>query len=208
MKHFINLPKITCIIFDFGFTLSSDLYFKAAPLEYPNWQDLIQQKIFRNNDLVDCWMAGAITIDNIAEELAPIVNMEIASIIRYLEAGCQNMGFNQAVWNFAIQQRAIGRKTAIVTCNMDIFTKIVVPYHHLNDSFDVIINSFDIRETDKTILWKKAFEILGNGTGYEQSFLIEDSGNNVRKFRENGGYAYHYENDEQFLKWAENVKWH
>jgi hypothetical protein len=65
--------------------------------------------------------------------------MEVSSIIRFLEAGCQHMGFNEAVLRFAIQQRATGRKTAIVTGNMDVFSKIVVPYHSMNDQFDVII---------------------------------------------------------------------
>jgi hypothetical protein len=210
MKHeilFSNPKDITCIIFDFGFTLSSDLYFKVAPPECPNWQALIQQNIFRNDVLIDSWMAGAITTENIAEELAPIVHMEVSSIIRFLEAGCQNMDFNEAVLHFAIQQRATGRKTAIVTGNMDVFSKIVVPYHNLNNQFDVIINSFDFREIDKTVLWGKAFEFLGNGIGYNQSLLIEDGEKNVRKFRENGGYAYQYKNDEQFLKWLEYVKW-
>jgi|SRR5665648_787273 len=207
-KHSINPTDITCIIFDFGFTLSSDLYFKVAPPECPNWQEVIQQKIFSNNALVDSWMEGTVTVDNIAEELAPIVNMEISNIVHFLEAGCQNIGFNEAVWHFAIQQRATGRKIAIVTGNMDVFTKIVVPYHNLNNKFDVIINSFDFKEIDKTILWSKAFEFLGNGIGYSQSLLIEDGEKNVKKFRENGGYAYQYENDEQFLKWVEYVKWH
>ena len=31
----LNLSTIRCIVFDFGFTLSSDLYFKIAPPSYP-----------------------------------------------------------------------------------------------------------------------------------------------------------------------------
>lgn len=206
-NNHINPADVECIVFDFGFTLSSDLYFKIAPPEYPNFQELIQQKIFSNNALVDHWMAGAVTIHNIAEELAPIVRMEVARIVNFLELGCQNLTFNEAVWNFAMQQRAVGRKTAIVTGNMDVFTNVVMPFHKLREKFDVIINSFDYHVIDKNVLWAKAFEILGHGIGYRQSLLIEDGANNVRKFRANGGYAYQYENDKQFLKWLELVKW-
>jgi hypothetical protein len=206
-NYLINPVKISCIVFDFGFTLSSDLYFKIAPPECPDWQDLIQQKIFSNNALVDRWMAGAITAYNIAEDLAPVVNMEPSRIVRFLETGCQTMSFNEAILHFAIQQRAVGRKTAIVTGNMDVFTKIVVPCHNLTDKFDIIINSFDYQEIDKTVLWAKAFEILGNEIGYTQSLLIEDGEKNVRKFRENGGYAYQYKNDEQFLEWLTSTQW-
>lgn len=204
----ISPADITCIVFDFGFTLSSDLYFKVAPPECPDWLNLIQQKIFSNNALVDRWMAGVVTLHNIAEEIVPVVNMEVSRIIDFLELGCQNMNFNEAVLNFAIRQRESGKKTAIVTGNMDVFTKIVVPFHRLNDKFDVIINSFDYQEIDKTVLWAKAFQDLGNGIGYGQSLLIEDGVKNVRKFRENGGYAYQYENDDRFLKWLESIRWH
>jgi FMN phosphatase YigB (HAD superfamily) len=206
-KSPIHPADIACIVFDFAFTLSSDLYFKVSPPECPNWQELIQRTIFSNNPLVDRWMAGAVTMYNIAEELAPVVNMEVSRIVSFLELGCQNMSFNEAVWRFAIQQRAAGRKTAIVTNNMDVFTKVVVPCHNLSDRFDIIINSFDYQEIDKTLLWAKAFEMLGRGIGYSQSLLIEDGAKNVRKFRENGGYAYQYENDERFSKWLESVPW-
>lgn len=206
-NNHINPADIECIVFDFGFTLSSDLYFKVSPPEYPNLQELIQQKIFTNEALVDRWMAGAVTIHNIAEELAPIVHMEIPRLVHFLESGCQSLNLNEAVWGFAMQQRAAGRKTAIVTGNMDVFTKVVMPCHNLSEKFDVIINSFDYQTIDKNILWAKAFEILGHGIGYRQSLLIEDGANNVRKFRANGGYAYQYENDERFLKWLESVRW-
>lgn len=205
--NLVHFAELACIVFDFGFTLSSDLYFNVAPPEYPHWQELIQQKIFRNDALVDRWMMGAITLHHIAEELAPLVCMEIPRIVSFLELGCQNLNFNEAVWEFAMRQRAAGRKTAIVTGNMDVFTKIVMPCHHLSEKFDVIVNSFDYQVIDKNILWAKAFEILGQGIGYRHSLLIEDGANNVRKFRENGGYAYQYENDAQFLKWLESVKW-
>jgi FMN phosphatase YigB (HAD superfamily) len=206
-KTFLNPANIDCIVFDFGFTLSSDLYFKTAPPECPDWQELIQQNIFSNNALVDSWMAGAVTIHDIAEELAPIVNMQVPRIVNFMELGCQKLDFNNAVLDFAIRQRQAGRKTAIVTGNMDVFTKIVVPFHHLNDRFDVIINSFDYREIDKTVLWAKAFELLGNKAGYAKSLLIEDGAKNVRKFREHGGHAYQYENDSRFLSWLEYINW-
>jgi hypothetical protein len=203
----IDPTDIECIVFDFGFTLSSDLYFNVAPPEYPDLQELIQHQIFSDEALVNQWMVGAVTIHDIAGQLAPIVGMEIPRLVHFLELGCQSLSFNEAVWDFAIQQRATGRKTAIVTGNMDVFTKVVMPCHKLSEKFDVIINSFDYQEIDKSILWAKAFEVLGHGIGYCQSLLIEDGFNNVRKFRANGGYAYQYEDDKQFLKWLESVKW-
>lgn len=202
----VNLADIQCIVFDFGFTLSSDLYFKAAPPECPDWQRLIQQHIFSDAALVDDWMSARVTRHEIAEILAPIVGIAIPRILTFMELGCKELDFNEAVLGFAIRQRALGRKTAIVTGNMDIFTQVVAPAHNLGSQFDVIINSFDYHEIDKFILWDKAFERLGNGIGYRQSLLIEDGEKNVLKFRAKGGTAYRYENDERFLAWLKSVE--
>jgi hypothetical protein len=203
----INPADIACIVFDFGFTLSSDLYFKIPPPECPEFQNLIQQHIFANDVLVNDWMRGDVTLTDIARRLGPILRMEVPRILDFLELGCQSLDFNEAVLTFAIEQRRLGRKTAIVTGNMDVFTKVVVPHHDLAARFDVIINSFDYREIDKSILWAHAFELLGGGIGYRQSLLIEDGGGNVAKFRAHGGYAYQYENDECFRTWLKSVGW-
>jgi hypothetical protein len=127
--------------------------------------------------------------------------------MEYLEIGCRKLDFNQDVWDFAIDQLEKGRKTVIVTGNMDVFTQVVVPYHHLADQFDAIINSFDYQELDKSILWSKAFELIGDGVGYGQSLLIEDGEKNVMKFRGNGGYAYQYRGDAAFLAWLKSTGW-
>ena len=203
----INPADITCIIFDFGFTLSSALYFNVAPPECPDWQNLIQQHIFSKDDLVNDWMRGDITLQYIAEELAPIVDMKTPRIVEFLERGCTSLDFNEAVLTFAIEQRRQGKRTAIVTGNMDVFTNIVVPHHNLKSKFDIIINSFDHREIDKSVLWAKVFESLGDGIGYRQSLLIEDGENNVMKFRKHGGHAYQYTNDECFLAWLGSIGW-
>lgn len=206
-KILITPGDIECVVFDFGFTLSSDLYFKKAPPECPDWQPLIQKHIFSNHDLIDLWMSAVVTLRDIAEELAPIVDMEVPRVVEFLKLGCEDLNFNEAVLMFAIAQRERGRKTAIVTNNMDVFTEIVRPCHNLDDKFDIVINSFDYHEIDKSVLWAKAFELLGNGIGYSQSLLIEDGEKNVAKFRRNGGYAYQYKNDECFLTWLKSTGW-
>jgi hypothetical protein len=33
--------RIKCVIFDFGFTLSPDFYFKIAPPGIPQWHEII-----------------------------------------------------------------------------------------------------------------------------------------------------------------------
>ena len=76
----VNPSDIQCIVFDFGFTLSSDLYFKVAPPECPDFQGIFQRHIFSDNELIDRWMAGIVTMEDIAEKIAPIAGMEVPRI--------------------------------------------------------------------------------------------------------------------------------
>jgi FMN phosphatase YigB (HAD superfamily) len=113
-------------------------------------------------------------------------------IIDEMKRDCENLSFNEEVMNFAERQRCEGKKIALVTANMDIFTEIVVPAHDLNNKFDVIVNSADFKTDDKLQLWPIAFEAVGANVDYECSLLIDDSEKWVRRFRNANGQAYQY----------------
>lgn len=203
----IDPPKIKCVVFDFGFTLFSGYYFNNSPLGYPQWHEVIQEKIFRDPSIIDPWLKGDLTTTDIAAMLARYIPLAVPSIVETMEKGCQHLSFNPVVWNFAIYQKITGRKTALVTANMDVFTKVVVPCHSLDKLFDVILNTSDYRELRKEVLWPIAFEQLGNGIDYSNSLLIEDGETEPAKFRSLGGQAYQYSNDELFLKWLDSIQW-
>ena len=203
----IDPKKIRCVVFDFGFTLSSDYYFKNGPAGFPQWHDVIQRHIFGEPAVINLWLKGELSTFDIAGIISKYLPMELPLIIAAMEKGCANLNFNPAVWDFAVAQKAARRKTALVTGNMDIFTKVVVPAHRLDCLFDVIVNSSDYRESRKEFLWPVAFEHLGNGIDYSTSLLIEDGENEPAKFRLLGGYAYRYSNDEEFLDWLAAIDW-
>jgi hypothetical protein len=66
----LDLAAIRCVVFDFGFTLSSDLYFTLAPPLYPHWRSIIQQHIFEQPPLVTAWMRGDLSLHDIAQIVA------------------------------------------------------------------------------------------------------------------------------------------
>ncbi len=193
--------SIKCIVFDFGFTLSSDLYFKVAPPECPEWHDIIQEQVFANRHVCRMWMTNALGLRDIAAIVSDHANMDISAVLKTMELGCRDLDFNEAVLNFALAQRSQGRRTAIVTANMDVFSDVVVPAHRLDEKFDVIINSSDYGEFDKRVLWPIAFKALGDDIHYGNSLLIEDGSKEPELFRGCGGFAYEYTNDESFLRW-------
>jgi FMN phosphatase YigB (HAD superfamily) len=203
----INTGRIKCVVIDFGFTLSPDYYFNVTPPGCPQWHTVIQEVIFRDPAITIPWMKGELTSLDIAGILSRHFQLDIRTIAETMEKGCEHLALNPAVRDFAVAQKAAGRKTALVTDNMDVFTKVVVPSHGLERLFDVILNSADFHEIRKEFLWPIAFERLGGGIGYANSLLIEDGENEPTKFRALGGYACQYSNDAAFLEWLDAVQW-
>jgi hypothetical protein len=203
----IDPGQIKCIVFDFGFTLSSDYYFNISPPGCPHWHEVIQKNIFGDLSIIGPWLKGDLTSLDIASVLSKHFLLDIPTIVATMEKGCQQLNFNPAVWNFAVDQKAACRKTALVTCNMDIFTKVVVPAHGLDQLFDIILNTSDFHETRKEALWPIAFERLGGEVRYTNSLLIEDGETEPAKFKALGGWAYQYTTDDKFLEWLDLVHW-
>ena len=202
-----DFAQIKCVVFDFANTLSSDHYFNISPPGCPQWFEVIQKHIFGQPSIINPWMKGELTSLDIAGMLSKYFPLRVETILEIMEAGCQDLQFNPAVRNFAAALRSAQRKTALVTANMDIFSKVVVPAHKLYQLFDVILNTSDFHELRKEKLWPVAFERLGEGIGFGNSLLIEDGENEPATFRALGGWAYQYSNDTAFLEWLETVAW-
>ena len=203
----LNLAAIRCVVFDFGFTLSPDYYFTVAPAGYPQWHAVIQEHIFRQETVVNPWMTGDLGLVDMAKIVSQHIDLPLPIIVDTMERGCARTRLNPVVWKFACAQRAQERKTALVTANMDVFTRIVVPLHRLDTIFDVIFNTSDHHELRKEVLWDRAFELLGDGISYTNSLLIEDGPKEPALFRERGGVAYQYENDDLFRQWLDQIGW-
>jgi hypothetical protein len=190
-----------------GFTLSPDYYFKISPPGCPHWHEIIQKHIFGEPAIITPWLKGELTTLDIAGILSEYFPLDIPTIAATMEEGCRHLNFNPAVWDFAVAQKRAGRKTALVTANMDVFSKVVVPAHGLDQLFDVILNTADFHEIRKEFLWPVAFQRLGEDIGYANSLLIEDEKSEPAKFRELGGQAHQYSTDALFLEWLDSVQW-
>ena len=200
----INPTQIDCIIFDFDGTLCYGRYFE--PLGQVSL-DAIGTLIFGDRSLrwAYPWMKGDLTSQDIASYLSEYLSHSREDILSALRQGCSNMRFNPVLHGFALEQREAGRKTALVTANMDVFSEVVVPSHELNSSFDLVLNTSDHRTLDKSILWRKALRAFGPAFSFSTSVLIDDSPRMTSLFRSLGGYAYQYEGDHAFQAWIEDT---
>ncbi|MFA5864065.1 MAG: hypothetical protein WC975_05185 [Phycisphaerae bacterium] len=197
----MNNQRVQCIVCDFAFTLCNDLYFKELGKE---WVDLITKILFcKPSPLIATkWGSGECSSKEIAQFLSTQLPFSSNEILDALYRGCATLTLNPVVWDFVLQEKNKGKKLALVTVNMDVFTEIVVSSHKLDTIFDVIVNSADYGyKGQKEMLWNKAFELLGPDYCYANSFLIEDGQDCPKRFRELGGQAYQYTDDCMFKEW-------
>ena len=198
----MDWSRIRCVVFDWGGTLSSEPYFRISPPDAPNWQEILHEEILSpESGLFDDWMEGKLGVDDIAGALSGHTALSAAAIADLMREGCRGLKLNSAVAGFArsVKQRWV--KSTLVTGNIDVFSEIIVPDLGLEDLFDVIVNSWDYRETRKELLCEMAFRRLGDGIGFENTLFIEDNARNVDLFRRRGGMVHHYVDDEGLLAW-------
>lgn len=196
----IDRQTINSIIFDFDGTLCSGRYFEPLGAES---LAAIGRLVFGESscDWADPWMKGDLTSQDIAAHLSKHLPDSRQKILSALRQGCSRMTFNPAVHAFAMAQREGGRRTALVTANMDVFTEVVVPSHGLDSLFDLVLNTSDHRTLDKSILWRKALGTFGSECSFATTLLIDDSPRMTSMFKSLGGHAYQYEGDTAFTAW-------
>lgn len=187
------------VIFDFAFTLCSQKYFHRLGTAL---EEKIDRILFADNQAhwADRWMAGQIDTDRVVAHLSDQLQLPAGQIHAALEQSCRSLRWNPAVWRFALDQKRRGRRLALVTINMDVFSRLVVPFHRLDETFDVILNSADQGHLDKLAMWRKAFELLGDDADFSNSLLVDDSIHHLTRFRLNGGRAVIYLDDEHFRR--------
>ena len=75
------------------------------------------------------WGTGLLSSRDIANYLSPKTGHAPEVVLSALYEGCAQIALNPAVRDLARQQRQLGRKTALVTSNFDVFNEVVVPAH-------------------------------------------------------------------------------
>lgn len=200
------MPIIKTIIFDFDGVLCKDIFYSSLKNSYPAIHEYVENKIFRSGgDLVNRWMRNIITSDDINRMISENNNnIAFKEIKKIFEDDLLNMKVDQKLLNFAKEQSNMGRKVALLTNNIDIFSTITVPNHKLNEIFNVIVNSADhglLKIDQGGKLFDIAMEKIGSND-YASTLLIDDSLKVKPVFEAKGGHVYTYNNFDDFIEWA------
>ncbi len=204
----LTLPQIKTIIFDFDGVLCKDRFYSSLRTSHPTVYDYIENQIFGSEtELVDRWMRNEVSSDNISRMISQANNIEFNTVKRIFEKDILSMEIDQRLVGFIKNRLGLGRKLALVTNNMDVFSRLTVANHKLYEIFEVIVNSADygLLKTDKNgKLFDIALEKIGV-TNYNSVLLIDDSLKVKALFESKDGCVFTYSNFDEFIKWAKTV---
>jgi len=171
---------------DFDGVLCRNKYWLSLP---PLLQEIIQELLFRNDiEMTENWMRGKHTSEEINDFLAPRLGMDPAELWKIFVRDCENLFVDTETLERLRSLRA-RYYVALVTGNMDSFSRFTVPSMDLSKYFDKISNSFyeGMLKTDNggEIFLRLCSEI---GTGVERALLIDDSERVCEVFGKLGGH--------------------
>jgi len=167
----------------------------------------INKIIFESRYLNKSWMVNELSFEEMNLILSNKLNVEKEYLDKVLIQSIKEIKWNWDLINLYQKYRQQGIKVIITTDNMDIFSKIAIPYNNFDEYFDKIFNSADIKllkiENDYQF-----FNDISNEYGLNTSeILIIDDNKKTIKETEKIGYKtflYNSKTCNNFENWFEN----
>jgi len=105
----------------------------------------INKIIFESKYLNKSWMVNELSFEEMNLILSNKLNVEKEYLDKILIQSIKEIKWNWDLINLYQKYRKQGIKVIITTDNMDIFSKIAIPYNNFDKYFDKIFNSADIK---------------------------------------------------------------
>lgn len=126
--------------------MSHSGFWSAWRLSSPTEWERIQTELFANVDLVQTWMRGSLTAEDIVERLIGRSQATFDIWMAELVRSCRQMELtDSSVPTLLRRIRRTGVKVAIATDNMDTFMRWTVPALGLVEMVDDILDSWSLR---------------------------------------------------------------
>ncbi len=188
--------NLEAVLFDFHGVLSHDRFYMGPFFETrPEAYARLERSFFiGDKSLVNEWMRGLVGYRDVHRRIAEHVGVEAEALDRALIASVKAMRLEPGLLDLAAELKARGVRTAIITDNMDIFTKATVPHHGLGRRFDAVFNSADsglLKNDEGGKIFDHALHRLG--VDIANTLFIDDSAKNVELYRAKGGRARLYQ---------------
>lgn len=177
---------IQAVLFDFdGVLCRGRFYEPRLSLDYPAARAWLQRNFFvSGNESVHRWMRGQLSSRDIHAYLEQETGVVAEEFDAMMAESLRSFVLDATLLEWAACLRAAGIRTGIVSDNMDVFTRFVVPFHRLGRFFDVVVNSADhgVLKCDERSLFHAALERLD--VTASQALHIDDSERAIVRFRD------------------------
>ncbi len=188
------------LFIDFDGTLCHGRFWQSLPEDA---YKKVQTALFlERKEVVKNWMRGLHTAEAVTEVVAEATGLSYSLLWSILVRDSQSFTIAEELLELVDELRQ-HHHTVLMTDNMDTFTRFTVPALHLEQHFDVIVNSFDQKRCKKDENGQ-IFRDFCVGP-LEQAVLIDDSENGCQLFTELGGTAYMVTNEEPTLGHLKNL---
>lgn len=180
------VPKV--IFLDWAGTMSESAFWSHWRDEAPGDWEVVQTRLFGDRELVDEWMRGRLTAEDVVARLEAGTAFDTCRCLRELEKSCREMQLtDESLWEVVPRIRANGIRVVIATDNMDTFRRWTVPALGLTDLVDEILDSWTLGvcKRDVNADAQSAFFqpwLQANGVAPSETILFDDLNQHVGSF--------------------------
>jgi FMN phosphatase YigB (HAD superfamily) len=189
------------IVFDFDGVLCRDRFYARTLLpEHTHVFDWIECNIFGNKILLEQWMKGKMTSEEVNRIIAKACSIEFDFLYQQFLESVRLMRLDEQVKSFCVKLRSSGVKIGLVTNNMDVFSRITIKNHQLDELFHTIANSSDYGMLKKDAdgeLYDIALKKIG--VDIRNSIVVDDSPGVIELYKQKGGEGFLYRDYQELL---------
>lgn len=184
----MNTLKTGILFLDWDGTLSHGRFWSG--LDQERYQKIQQYLFGQNGSLVDEWMKGSVSSEDICAWLERSTGYASRDLLDVLIQSCEQMVLREILTHLISETRK-ERYVFLITDNMDCFSRFTVPALQLRELFDGIVNSSDVKRGKRDQNGLSFQEIAGRHTiPLKECILIDDSQQTCSLFHGIGGHAY------------------
>jgi FMN phosphatase YigB (HAD superfamily) len=195
-EEIVEKPKV--IFIDWNKTLSASHFWRNLP-------DVETVMFLANRHLLMPWMRGQSTAEEICQVLSGQTGVSYDLIFNELKDSCANMEFvDSRLPELIAKIRSNGVKVVLATDNMDCFVRFTAPALQLNNLFDDILVSCNLKILKNDVQGNSIpfFEdyFKRNNLSYNEVVLLDDSAEMGKAYRQLGLPVVVINNRERLLE--------
>jgi hypothetical protein len=193
------------LFLDWHGTLSSGLFWLNLRKKDPAAYDQILRILFDDKMIVQSWMRGECSSEEICDLLSRSIRLDRETIFNDLQSSCESLALDGNIIAGILRVRS-DYHVVLATDNMDCFSRFSVPALNLRSIFHDILISSDLKrlKNDEGGTFFTSY-LAENGTDIRRATLIDDNADTCAFFRSIGGNALRTDGPNSTIRLLESL---